>query len=276
MNDKFLYKNRPDINQNFTARLYQRLTVSYPEKEDTLNNKKHSQVFKWQYALTVFLITAGLLVTFSAPVRAKALALIRMVAGFNIQEQSESPLKDLSMGENESGNMPDSGADNPAAVMIEPTVYPVQTEQLPEALKNPPFPFGLPTWTPEGYTMDQTVGISNSNSWVMMGWNNPDLSEIELMVEKEYTGYNIPAGENSTEEITINGSPAVLVRGFWDKNHQWDSSLGIVIGWKLDDHFYRLTYSQREPLHNEITSIDDLDSKIYELTQMAESVKSVQ
>ncbi len=276
MNDKFLLENRPEIDHNFTSLLYQRLTVNYPEKKNTIKIKNIAEIFKWQYTLPVFIITAGLLFTFSAPVRAKALELIRIIAGINIQEQSVSPLMELSLNGCDLSEIQDSCADNSATVKNKPTIYPVQTAKLPEVLKNPPFEFGLPTWTPDGYSMDQTVGLSSTDSWISMVWKNQDMSEIELMVEKEYTGYNIPAGENSAKEITINGTSALLVRGFWDSNNQWDPYLGVTIGWKLDGHFYRLTFFQRESLHHELITIDEMDEKISELILMAESIKSAQ
>jgi hypothetical protein len=93
-----------------------------------------------------------------------------------------------------------------------------------------------------------------------------------MLVEREYTGYNIPAGENSSEEIKINGQPALLVRGFWHAQ-QWDPRRGIAIGWSKDGHFYRLTYYEREPSHNEIVPIEgDMEAKIAVLVRMAESV----
>ena len=95
-----------------------------------------------------------------------------------------------------------------------------------------------------------------------------------MLVERQYTGYNIPAGEDSSREIRIDGQAALLVTGFWDGEHRWDPKRGIMLGWVKNGHFYRLTYSEREPLHNTIKPIEgDLDLIIADLVKMAESVR---
>lgn len=258
MNENFLFENRPDVNQQFADQLYQRLTTRFSESEVLMSTKNQLQTFKWQYALVALLMTAVLLFTFSAPARAKALELIRLVAGFSIQEQNESPL--AFMGDLES--------------TVEVTVYPVLTEQLADLLKNPPFSFELPTWVPDGYTLNQEIGKSISGSWISLGWGSADgLTSYGLLVEKEYSGYTLTAGEGSAEEITINGHPAYLVRGNWGADHQWDPRGGITIGWQLDGRFYRMGYGQREPERFTVTSIDgDMDAILENLIKMAESL----
>ncbi len=272
MNDDFLYNNRPPVRKAFSDSLYQRLSRQYPDNhiqrkgiEVMINS--FIRAFKWKYALLALVVIAALLFTFSEPVRAKTLELIRSIAGFNIEEQGESPIKEIAKGEGSTESA------DPESTVIEPTVYSVPTFTLPEALKNPPFQFGLPTWIPEGYVLDQNVGIANSKSWVALKWSNSNSSEIQMLVEQEYSGYNLPAGENSSEETMVNGQPALLVRGFWDHQGQWDPKRGITIGWIKDGHFYRLNYDEREPSHNEIKPIEgDMEAIIKELIQMAESI----
>lgn len=259
MNDDFLYNSRPPVREAFSKSLYQRLSRL---EFDNLDQQKEGKMIKnsnkykliWKYALLTFLIAAALTLTISEPVRAKAWELIKTIAGINVEEQSESPLKGI-----EEENV---------------ETYTIPTLALPKALENPPFQFGLPTWVPEGYVLDQNVAIADSESWISLVWNNSNLSEIQMLVEREYTGYTIPAGENSSEEININGLPALLVGGAWDAQHQWDSRLGIVIGWEKDGHFYRLTYYERESSHNTIRPIEgDMDIILNELIQMAESIQ---
>lgn len=271
MNDDFLLNNRPDVRKSFSDHLYQQISSRYKTKETQVITDKYSRMFKWQYAIASFMIAAILLFSFSTPVRAKAMELIRMIAGFTIQEQSESPLNDTVSSETDSTIVSSSVSE----MVIQPTQFPVQTKTIPTVLENPPFAFNFPTWIPEGYILDQDAGISISDSWASFEWNNPDLSEIELLVEKQYTGYTIYSGDNSSEEIEINGQPALLVRGFWNGEHQWDPDYGVVIGWEQDGHFYRLSYYQREPLHNELTSINEMDTKITALIMIADSFASL-
>lgn len=257
MRDKFLYKIRPPMREAFSKNLYQRLSRL---EFDNLDQQKEGKGMKnlnkrnltWRYALLTFLVVAALTLTISEPVRAKALELIQTIAGINVEEQSESPLKDI-----EEENV---------------ETYTIPTLALSKALENSPFQFGLPTWVPEGYVLDENV--ANAESWISLVWNNSNLSEIQMLVEREYNGYSIPAGENSSEEIKINGTPALLVRGFWNAQDQWDPTLGIVIGWEKDGHFYRLTYYERESSHNTIKPIEgDMDAIINELIRMAESIQ---
>ncbi len=195
---------------------------------------------------------------------------------FNAEERNEDPLKNLDEGE-----IPSS--QTTALISGSPTIA-AASEPL---LWNQPFipfrPLPCPkrlrirrsvwpaAWVPEGYVLDQNVGVTKS--WVSMDWNNSNKSEIEMLVEQEYTGYNLPAGEGSSEEIKINGQSALLIRGFWHDG-QWDPGRGIMIGWVKEGHFYRLNYYEREPSHNEIKPIEgDMEVIIKELIRMAESVR---
>mgnify|MGYP000848870710 FL=1 len=254
MNDDFLYINRPDPDPNFTKRLNQRWKTGFPEKENIVNPKKTIQFSVWQVALSALLITTILLLVFSAPVRAKAIELIRSVAGFNIREQGQDPVMQIT--------------DQPG---FSPTSYPHQELEVPDLLKSSPFEIAFPTWVPEGYILDQTIALPESGDWMLIRWENPDLSSIGLMVEKEYNGWNIPAGEGSTEEISINGQPAFLIRGAWDSDHQWDPDRKIEIGWEQNGRFYRLSFTQTEPVRHEMADLENVDEKIDILIKMAES-----
>ncbi len=72
----------------------------------------------------------------------------------------------------------------------------------------------------------------------------------------------------------FNGQPALLVRGNWASQGQWDASLGLTLYWtNLDGRFYRLIYSQRDPVHNRLSPLQgDAQAITQELIRMAESV----
>ena len=216
----------------------------------------NKQGLTWKYGLLTLLIAATLTLTISEPVRARAWELIRTIAGINVEEQSTSPLANIKKEDD-----------------VE--IYTVPSLALPKALENLPFQLGLPTWVPEGYVLDEeNIAIANSGNWVALVWNNPNLSEIQMLVEREYNGYTIPAGEDSSEEINIDGVPALLIYGSWDEQHQWNPRLGITIGWEKDSHLYRLIYYERESAHHAIKPIEgDMDAILSELIQMAESVQ---
>ena len=283
MNDDFLYKSRPPVRKTFADSLYRRLQTldTNQQKGDITMKHTGKQGGVWKFALPILtlLTTFAFAFAFSESVRAMTLEFVREIAGFTVEERSESPLKTLDQNETTHTQAvvinpeTDPGSVLPSTPKGEPTVYTVPTVPVTDMIKNPPFQFGLPTWVPDGYILDESAGIATSNNWVSLVWNNPNLSEIELLIEREYTGYNIPAGENSSEEILINGTPALLIQGFWDTDHQWDPKRGVSLDWQKDGHHYRLNYTERETAHHEIVPIKGNIEKIIEaLVKIAESI----
>jgi hypothetical protein len=249
MNDDFLYNNRPPLRKEFSETLYQRLSIHnsrqhVKHKGEMAMNLSIRKVATWKLIPVILLAITLMTFTFSGTVRANALAWIRSIAGFNIEEQSVSPL---------------AGIDDSMV-----TVYPVPTLSVPDALKNPPFQFGLPTWVPEGYELDPNIAIANSKSWVMLLWHKPQQYDIELLIEKEAGNLTLKVGENSTEEIKINGQPAVLIRGNWTSSEKWDPHGGLTVGWIKDNHTYRLT------IHSPLEG--DTDAIVSQLVKMAQSI----
>jgi hypothetical protein len=287
MDDDFLYRIRPPVRKVFADSLRQRLTSRYPDnrtrrKGTSLMNQSLANSLTWKFALVVFLVVLALVFTLSGQVRARALEWIKIVAGFTVEERSESPLKDLEEGipiPSQTDSQPTTTGmllqtEKATSTEIPPVVvYQVPVISVPEALENPPFPLSLPTWIPEGYTLNEQVAIANSKDWIMLTWSNPKGREIAMLVEREYTGYNIPAGVDSSQEIKINGQPALLIHGNWDSQHQWDPQRGIAIYWIKDGHDYRLIYSEREPVRNVIQPVEgDMEAITAELVHMAESI----
>lgn len=286
MNDDFLYESRPPVRKEFADGLSQRLQtldINQPmqQKGAIPMIRTGLQGGVWKFALsTLILLTAfAFTLALSEPIRARTLELIREIAGFRVEERSESPIKSLDQNETSPtqaaviDSVTDPGGVSTSPMKVEPTVYIIPTVPVTDMIKNLPFQFGLPTWVPNGYILDESVGIATSNNWVSLVWNHPNLSEIELLIEREYSGYNIPAGVNSSEEIHINGAPALLIQGFWDADHQWDPKRGISLDWQKEGHHYRLNYTERGTAHNEIIPIKgEMKKIIEELVKMAESV----
>lgn len=266
MNDEFLYQIRPPLRKEFVDTLRRQLTQRFPQTNPHKSAPARLGSFKllkvWKFALLITLVFAAALMTFSEQVRASTLAWIKSIAGFNVEERSESPLSSL---EKES-----EGETGLASATIVPS--PVVQLSLKEVVANPPFDFGLPTWTPAGYTLGEPA-VSITGNWVMLSWTDEANREITLLVERSYGGYNLPVGEDSSQEITIQGKSALLVRGNWDSQHQWNPKLGIAIYWLRDGHDYRLIYSERETQHNELTVIQADERTITDvLVHMAESI----
>ncbi len=273
MKDDFLYKNRPPVRPEYATQLYQRLSQQYPdsrlEKKGAFNKMNGRRM--WIYALvTLALVVAAVFAT-AGEVRASVIDLIKSVAGFNVVESNESPLKDF--GENaataDKTALPGQAQDTPMAVS---TVI-IPTLSLDDVLQNPPFEFSLPQYVPAGFTLTGDAAVANSGEWVSLTFANLDDAEIWMLVEESYTGYQLPAGIDSTEEVSVKGQPALLIRGGWNASHQWDERYGMELHWQQNGRYYRLIWSQRAPATRALQPISgDLEQVERELLQMAESV----
>jgi preprotein translocase subunit SecG len=253
MDDDLLYQIRPPVRKAFAESLFQRLSSLSPQSPSQRLGafqafRSFMRPLTWKVALLFILALMALTFVLSEQARARALEWIKVVAGFTVEERSESPLKSYEEGK------------------VQATEYTTApTLSVPEALAEPPFPFSLPTWVPEGYTIDETVTIANSKTWVMLNWKNPNGGGIFMLVEPKRPKYNLPAGEDSSEEIQINGQPALLIRGDWASVDRWDPRLAVTIYWEKNGIYYRLGYGERKP-------IQDMEAIIQQLIRMAESV----
>jgi hypothetical protein len=232
----------PSIQKHFSSR-----HPALPSPKGGLRNIKIKSSLLWKPVLLATLLIMSLVFATSSQVRARALELVKMIAGYQVDERSESPLKDYEEG------------------TVQATEYTIPVMTMPEALVNPPFPFNLPYWVPEGYTLKENVAIANSKEWISMNWVNPNGGEIFMLVEKQQPQYNLPIGVGSSEEIEINGQQALLVKGGWANAYQWDPARAVVIYWEINGLYYRLGYSGNGP-------IADMNKAIAMLVQMAESV----
>jgi len=275
--DKFLYKNRPPVREEFANRLYLKISSNKKVGINKLTTRTFSWV--WRFVAVIILFTA-MLFTLSTGVRASVLEWIKTIAGFNIEERAESPLKGLDEEPIMSGSFTSTTAPKTNAQAtpeaISPTIYPVTTAQFTQVLQNQPFKFGMPQYIPEGYTLEENVGEAQSKTWIMINWVDQDNTEIEMLVEKSNSGYNIPAGVDSTREVQVNGMPALLILGFWGENHTWNPNLSAALHWQNDDVHYSLTFWSRSKVNGAIQPIDNLEAVIDELIKIAESIQKNQ
>ncbi len=204
------------------------------------------------------------------PVRAGVLEWVKTIAGFNVEEQEISPL--AGVGESTPApQTPLAGATQPAPAQEASLVY-LTPQPLPEVLQNPPFAFGLPQYVPAGYVLNQDVVPAPSGAWVSFAWQQAGGNEVEMLVQRSYSGYTIPAGVDSVEEIQVEGTPAMLVRGFWDEQHHWDPRRGAALHLVKDGVYYVLTFWSRTPATLAIQPVEDLDAAIDLLERMAASL----
>jgi hypothetical protein len=272
--DEFLYKNHPPVREEFANRLYYDISNNKKESKNDMTMRTFSWI--WRFAAVIILL-AVMLFTLSTGVRASVLEWIKTVAGFNVEEQSESPLRELdddAITSRDKTPMPT--LESTPQVTLEaltPTIYPVKTAPLPQILQNPPFEFGIPQYIPEGYALSDEAGEAQSKNWVMISWGNQDGAEIEMLVEKSYSGYNIPAGIESTREVQVNGKPALMILGFWGENHTWNPNLSAALHWQIDDIHYTLTFWSRSKTNGSIQPVENIEAVADELVKIAESVQ---
>jgi hypothetical protein len=228
MDDKFLFENRPPVRKGFGKNLYTRIS-NMTIRNGMPAKRAFSFAFKFVLAsMTVF----PLIVAFFQPVRAEFLNWVKYIAGFGVTDTA-----------------PDTSG---------PIVEFYFTPQpLPVAVDDLPFTFSMPAYIPDGFHFSDDVVIAQSKSWIAMTWRGEG-GELELLVQQNWD-MTIPAGVDSAKEIQINGQPAILIRGVWDKNGKWDNTIKEVqLYWRKHELIYTLI---SDVLGNE------------ELLRIAESIK---
>ncbi|NMC85325.1 MAG: hypothetical protein GYA58_08560 [Anaerolineaceae bacterium] len=246
MNDKFLYENRPEPPKAFRDSLYAKLNQ---EESESQMFKKHL----FQYSLAGLLIAVVLLFTISAPVRANVANWIKQIAGFNVSETTESPL---------------------AKVTEMPSMITVLTPLPVSEIKNAPFNFAMPQYLPSGFVLSQDFAIAQSKQWVLLHWSNNQAYEISMLVEIYDKDLMLSAAQNSAVETSVNGQPALLIRGGWTSDSVWDENRRLELEWLKDGLRYDLQY-YRTGDRGEIIPFDDSETsaRLDELMQIAESIK---
>jgi len=108
------------------------------------------------------------------------------------------------------------------------TIAPSEKMSLEDASAILPFTIDLPTWVPEGYVLEETVTFVHFEDGVeriFIQWRAPQKALLELEIE------NLPpeeskwlVGQESIEEVLVDGEPAALVRGGWHADtKQWEN-----------------------------------------------------
>jgi len=108
------------------------------------------------------------------------------------------------------------------------TIAPSEKMSLEDARAILPFTIDLPAWVPEGYVLEETVTFVHFEDGVeriFIQWRAPQKALLELEIE------NLPpeeskwlVGQESIEEVLVDGEPAALVRGGWHADtKQWEN-----------------------------------------------------
>jgi hypothetical protein len=169
-----------------------------------------------KFALAVFAV-AFLVLALSAPVRAEVWFWIRQVAGLQVQEVNERP-----------------------TVEPEVTLSPDTIDALAQVRSQVPYPLSFPTYAPEGFLFVDRVEVQGQS--VFMTWVKEDKDQILMMVDTDH-GQQYLMGKDASQEIMVNGQPALFFEGGYDQNHTWDSTIKMVnLLQKKDQVVYWLVY----------------------------------
>jgi hypothetical protein len=247
MNDDFMLKDRPLPRTEFKDSLYSHL-VSAEEKK-----KRGFPIFVFKYAIAALFVGFGLLMVISQPVRADFLALIRQIAGFNVKETTESPISQVT---------------STPYLVSEPTSLPLVD------IQDAPFEFKMPQYLPEGFVFSQDYAIADSKQWVMLAASRANDYEITMLVEISDADLVIPAGVASASEISLNGTPALLIQGGWSADSQWQSDRGLELQWHQEGLRYDLHYTKKGTNGVIVPFAEsELADRLDELIKVAESIK---
>jgi hypothetical protein len=248
MNDDFMLKGRPLPRTEFKNSLYSHL-VSAEEKK-----KRVFPIFVVRYAVAALFLGFGLLMVISQPVRADFLALIRQIAGFNVNETTESPISQVT--------------GTPYLIITEPTLLPLID------IQDAPFEFTLPQYLPEGFVFSRDYVIADSQRWVMLTASKADDYEITMLVELSDANLVVPAGIASASEISLNGTPALLIQGGWSADSQWQNNRGLELQWHQEGLRYDLHYTKKGTNGVIVPFAEsELADRLDELIKVAESIK---
>ncbi len=214
MDDKFLYQSRPPVRSGFGENLYARISSPHLRRETQKTTLKFALRFA---ALTLLLFSV--LFTFSQPVRAGVLNWIRQIAGFEIRETDSLPTTEKS-------------------VYIPPDIR----DSLANILDDLPYTLELPAYVPDGFLFEDKVDLVKSS--VFMRWMNKEGDEILMLVDTDH-GQQYVMGTDAAQEVQVNGQPALLFQGGYDKEHNWDPDLQMInVVQRKGDLIYWLIYNQ--------------------------------
>jgi hypothetical protein len=229
MNEEFIKQFRKVPDTDFVEKIQARLE----KKERSQRVQRYSFL-----SLLTLLFAFGMLMTFSSNARAYVLQTLEEIAGLQFEVTNDYP--------GERG---------------EP-VTELDAERLPweEARDHFLSPLQLPTYAPEGYEReaDTHLYISADGKHVLeVFWSKegqfPRIGLAIAQCKTDDSNCGLIVGEDTLEEITINGKPAVLVRGAWNADTQkYDPSVWVSLVWRYDDNATYWLWSGEQSLMDEL------------------------
>lgn len=232
MNDEFLYQARPELRSEFADELYARIS-----KDRNVGLRFwRSAGLKQMSALRLGIAIVVGLVIFVACVQQLLEPRNVQVGTMWVQEGGDTVLVPKGWG----GSI----------VQGEPVLSsPPEQISIDEAIKMVPYIMKVPEWSPEGFSLLQdTVRPPIYPLWVItLTWSNSQNDQIMLFAFYGQGGeISIQVPRGMWKEVSVNGLPAVLVRGDfpysqlpppdspeWETGFErtWDKNAGLRLDW---------------------------------------------
>jgi hypothetical protein len=219
MNDDFFIRFRKSPRQEFVSALYKRINIPM--------NKQTNIPFRRALAAIALCLALIAIFASSQTVRAAFQALMREIGGITYVQPEETT------------DEPTPAPDEPSPRVRE---VPVNFSELPEKV---PFAISLPTWTPDGFIMAQTVMLryfDGNLQMVYVTWDGPDVIKgpIRMLVGPRI---NWAVDLDHLQEVQVNGQPAGLTHGGWDADTgEWGGAGAgnVTLTWIHGDLMYQL------------------------------------
>ncbi len=125
------------------------------------------------------------------------------------------------------------------------SVAKIERVSVAEARTRVPYAFALPAWTPEGAALTDRVEVVDGAS-VILYWTTNGRHSFILRTYPLGGGTGL-VGVGSTQEVTINGQPAALIRGMWEgATGQWSRPHFVTLHWSAGGVTYELLANTNE------------------------------
>lgn len=112
---------------------------------------------------------------------------------------------------------------------------------LAEARSRVPYSFVLPTWLPNGVALkEDATEVAGTSAIVYFVAADPDVSAFVWRTYQGQGGTGL-VGNGATETVTVNGVPALLIRGIWDgRTGEWSRPHLVTLRWSQSDVSYEV------------------------------------
>jgi len=238
MNDDFLNEFREPPRPEFARSLYRKLSR---ERQFSMAPSQRAQTMRvLDRVLVAVALAIGLTLLFVPDARVALAQFIQNIAGFTFKETDQiSP--------------PMNGT----------RVEPVRVSLSDVQTLLPQLTFGLPSWSPVGYILQEQVDYFEDGDFIILNWDNEVTGgNISLLIgfAADLSSGPLETGPGGAHEILIGSDPAVLeLGGFDEETGKWNAEAGMALRWIRDDTYY-------------LFMSDGKDIDADELIRMAESI----